>query len=432
MVSYLNILTHHSQLSQRSCSVVLDSFNPVSPQPLLFIVKGMSFDILLEGFEVAAGTKKKKKRVKKGDGLLPKLAEGESMGTTVVPYELPQYDKARMREESKRVYDFFQLRHSLSKGGSAEAKRSAHPPNVPNLAVLICIVADLPTESIWRRFASQCSSSTCTFHIHAAQPSKVTSQWVRDRLIPVSYQPKWNDVRVVRALLALIREAIKNENVTHMHFATESCVPALSLSRFTSELQNNKSYLSSYGTRSPRWSSFDNQSISRKLTLNGLHESILPFKSLPGWITISRLHAEFVLEVDDECKEGLELWRAFEDVWAPEEVFFATSLAIHSSLEGTIDRVTSWAQWDDRNTDFAKRANPLWFDGSFNTKWVGDKVAEGALVVRKFKQLTVEQWENITGSDTAGTIAVANSDSVSTSVAFAEEKIPPSKKMRTS
>ena len=53
-------------------------------------------------------------------------------------------------------------------------------------------------------------------------------------------------------------------------------------------------------------------------------------------------------------------------------------------------------------------------------------------MVRKFKQLTVEQWENITGFDTAGTIAVANSDSVSTSVAFAEEKIPPSKKMRTS
>ena len=129
-----------------------------------------------------------------------------------------------------------QLRQSMS-DKQHKGVRTVDKPCT--LAVCQVIVDKLPTESIWHEWGKdahqpqdQPSSSTqvvatggsrlrLKYHIHAARPTSVTSPWVRSRLLPLTFSPKWNDFRIVRAALELIREAVRDESVTHAVVVTE-------------------------------------------------------------------------------------------------------------------------------------------------------------------------------------------------------------------
>jgi hypothetical protein len=52
---------------------------------------------------------------------------------------------------------------------------------------------------------------------------------LRSKLIPISHRPNWNDVRIVRAILSLLENALRNEKTTHVLLCTESCIPVATL-----------------------------------------------------------------------------------------------------------------------------------------------------------------------------------------------------------
>ena len=66
-----------------------------------------------------------------------------------------------------------------------------------------------------------------------------------------------------------------------------------------------------------------------------------------------------------------------------------------------VDRCVNYAEWDSRNPDYRKRANPVWFDGMFDQNSVRKWREGGAIVVRKFKELTVEEWVRVVQPSTA-------------------------------
>lgn len=59
--------------------------------------------------------------------------------------------------------------------------------------------------------------------------SSVTTFYIRSKLLPISHQPNWNDVRIVRAILSLLETALCNEKTTHILLCTESCIPIATL-----------------------------------------------------------------------------------------------------------------------------------------------------------------------------------------------------------
>ena len=69
------------------------------------------------------------------------------------------------------------------------------------------------------------ATATAELYIHAKHPERVRSGWARSKTIAKCYKPEWNDVRVVRAMLALAEEALEDSRTTHALFCTESCVP---------------------------------------------------------------------------------------------------------------------------------------------------------------------------------------------------------------
>ncbi|GMH53212.1 hypothetical protein TL16_g01400 [Triparma laevis f. inornata] len=250
------------------------------------------------------------------------------------------------------------------------------------LAVCAMIVDKLPTEEVWRAWAKEQDSSLhARFFIHAAKPdSPDVSPWTKQNLIPTSCAPKWNDYLIVAGIIELLKAAMTDPCVTHCIVVTESCVPLLrfvDLYRNLLEINGTptngteevisrpfKTYMSHYDVKSPRCTKFDSQSWFPKLQANGFPSDKSDFlrKALPGWSVLGREDCEGILRVDERAKQ---MWKIWEGVWAPEEVYLPTAINVHNGMKNVVDRVINFAAWDEKNPDVTKRANPFWFDGRF-------------------------------------------------------------------
>ena len=118
---------------------------------------------------------------------------------------------------------------------------------------------------------------------------------------------------------------------------------------------------------------------------------------MPGWCFLSRKHAQSILNIPSQL-EGMNLWPAFERVWAPEEVFIPTALAIcgHLDDDEVSRRALTHSQWDERAKNHKDRAHPISYDGCFDDELVSRVRRDGCLFMRKLKkQLDVNVWEQI-------------------------------------
>jgi len=88
------------------------------------------------------------------------------------------------------------------------------------LGLLFIIIDDFPHESIWRAWLSNCNNSDSNSNneknsesckvkilIHAKHPEKVTSPWVRDKLVrSFQYKPVWGSIDITRVMIGLMQE----------------------------------------------------------------------------------------------------------------------------------------------------------------------------------------------------------------------------------
>lgn len=180
-------------------------------------------------------------------------------------------------------------------------KLSRQSPQV--LAICIVIVDQLHHEAIWRRWlehyhATMAASSEANydvrFYIHAKRQDRL-SDWVRQRLIPENFMPEWNSPEVVRAMLALLKHALADDGIhapcQRFVFATESCVPIFNAHDTCTRLfASEASWLDARHEAETKW--------ERLASFDAVDNEIIPreavWKALPGWIMLTRKHAEEV------------------------------------------------------------------------------------------------------------------------------------------
>lgn len=68
-----------------------------------------------------------------------------------------------------------------------------------------------------------------TFWVHAKYPERVTSRWVKQRLIKRSYRPSWGSVELMKAEVELLRCGVTDSTAQRFLFASESCLPFMPL-----------------------------------------------------------------------------------------------------------------------------------------------------------------------------------------------------------
>ena len=348
---------------------------------------------------------------------------------------------ASSREQQKEQRQHQQRQQTQSsinenQGSISHKKRPIH------IAICAVIVSNLPQEPIWRSWlrtddanetkdATNCTltatTTTASMYIHAKTPSAPSIQnnpWLKRHLIPISHNPNWNDVKVVKAMLSLIEYALlKDEKTTHIMFVTESCIPITTLDGLASFLRTDGSYrcssssnsgsssdsgsgsinggedayefcsfLNAYSRQSPRCTRFDEHSCFK---INHVPTEAI-YKALPGWCLLSKKHAKQVLDLPKSLG-GKDLYPLFQNIWAPEEVFFPTALSLVGTLpsQEVVGKSIMWAKWDERARG-SERAHPIDYDGKFSRNLVKCAVKEGCFFMRKFKiPVSVRMWETI-------------------------------------
>ena len=97
-----------------------------------------------------------------------------------------------------------------------------------------------------------------------------------------------------------------------------------------------------------------------------------------------------MLEFPEKHLDGMSLWPAFERVWAPEEVYFPTALALCGYMEEEEEvskRSVTHSEWDTRASNHKDRAHPLTYDDKFDDELVRRVRNEnGGVVYEKVKE----------------------------------------------
>ena len=422
-------------------------FNAIMP-----IFATMSFQSLLSTFKAATGdppptsvpdkdsnttdiTKdSQSKTINSKDGTKTEIIGGNNQDAPASSE--PAQPIKTLLEATTELWRIAEIRRSAagmrkSAPGSKTGKPSNSDSNTPagfHLAICACVVDDLPHEEVWRRFmqsdtfavpGSDDKNASSELYIHAKHPDRLRSSWARSKTISKCYKPNWNDVRIVRALLALAEEALADKRTTHILFATESCLPIATLGEVAKRIvveqggQNkqksninwDRSFVDAYGRNSSRCTRFDERNCWDVLIGKIPPDAIQ--KALPGWCLISRKHMESILNLP-QTLGGQDLWPAFTDVWAPEEVYFPTCLTLcgylASESDGDDDVVReglTYAEWNERARDHKDRAHPLVFDGCFenDTATIRRIRDKGCTFLRKVKRpVSVCLWEDaVTG-----------------------------------
>lgn len=370
-----------------------------------------------------------------------------------------QSKRQRNDNDNRRVPVYSQREEALRKALLALPHYRSSPSPQPcnkHVCLLFITIDELPFEDIWREWSTSDNSVTVSIIVHAKFPNKVTSDFVKQRLLvqppqvgrgresyaPPTYhtrRPEWGSIEITRAMLDLLFEGLKigrpsgdlkderfsskrfvvnNKStdtplppVDKFIFCSETCIPVTTLQETATALfgkdsvNNNISWVNGRNTPNNGYSrQMQFEKVDRVVPKNCIYKA-------DQWIILSRPHAEAVMSnLDRNLPSGAFLWQCFSQTKASDELYFPTALSLlgimPSSPELEIRRVT-YADWSE------SARNPASFSkGVEDLKRVAPIARkEGCLFARKFVLwdpdpettpnkdtvppggITVEQWK---------------------------------------
>lgn len=179
------------------------------------------------------------------------------------------------------------------------------------LAFLFLLQQDLNHPIFWEQFIEQ-AGRNANVYAHSKQfplPA-YTSRLIRNNQISEQYETQWGDVSLVRAMLALLKAALANPDNKAFAFVSESCVPIQPFDTIYRQLvDGGKSWIKATRNNTRRARQVDRQAIPPK---HFFHSS--------QWISLSRTDAQAIVQHGNVD--------AFENVFAADEHFFASTLSL--------------------------------------------------------------------------------------------------------
>lgn len=314
----------------------------------------------------------------------------------------------------------------------AAAPSSSTSSSKKGIAICLVIVDELFHELIWKQWTEQSSEKyNVKLFIHAKHPERIKSLWVQSFLLKgKTFKPEWNSPEVIRAMLAVMEEALTDEfSAGRLVFGTESCIPICNLDIAGDSLYSEDvSWLNCFDTGKTNWES--------AACFRSVDSSMIPpkavWKTIPGWMMLNRRHAAEIVNLQKCIGDDLVRawgpggqWKDGNGVFAPEEVFFSTMLAIlgylrkgggasttagaagsnggtsvTSSLDQVRRKMVTYATWARSG-----EANPVAYD-RLTAVLLAECRREGCLFARKFGRhaVSLSEWSMLVeGVDGDGT-----------------------------
>jgi GR25 family glycosyltransferase involved in LPS biosynthesis len=203
----------------------------------------------------------------------------------------------------------------------------------PKLGLLFLTRGDVRCAEIWREWTNQSPDRVALF-CHPKDPVELTGGFLENTAIPESHDTEWGKVSLVRATLALIKEALGDPSITHFALLSESCVPIQPLKRILLRLRHDGR---------PRFNSRDQNRTSVEFRSRMLQAPEVPadcWRFHQQWWLLDRTAAVMASRNDHTTK--------FEKVFASDEGYFGTALMLEGyPVDDLIDdRILTWTHWE--------------------------------------------------------------------------------------
>ena len=205
------------------------------------------------------------------------------------------------------------------------------------LGLLFLTRGDSNHPKIWREWING-DVSRCRVSAHPKEPETISDDsFLKEGVIDEQVATGWGSVSLIRATLALLRSGLADSDCTHFALLSESCIPVRPLAHVLRAL-----------TLDPRsrirvtpWEEVRKRDLlkaQRVEKIRGIRKEVAHFQD--QWMILSREDAEFFVANDRT--------EAFEEVFAPDESYFATVLAAggRSPLVHCANRSVTWADWE--------------------------------------------------------------------------------------
>lgn len=221
---------------------------------------------------------------------------------------------------------------------SGESKESKDH-KAPKLAVLFLTKGALNQPEYWRKWLDEAGDEVVP-HAHIKTPEIVEEDWFLKLQTPVSIETKWGHVSLVRAMLELLREALRNPAVTHFAFASESCIPIKTWAEIRRTLRmDGRSMICSEGQGEMK------------------EKHLRRFGAVP-WVEARcrRVHSQWVMLNREaaECLMEDDFTPKFESMEAPDEHYIASVLAMKGypmDQNHIYSQDVTWVRWQE-NTNY--------------------------------------------------------------------------------
>jgi hypothetical protein len=264
------------------------------------------------------------------------------------------------------------------------------------LALMFLIIDALPHEDIWRAWIDGGEAEGIDVHvvIHAKNPDRVESDWVRSHMLRRSHRPKWGSIELTRAMIDLIVAALGDKRVGRLLLASETCIPIAPLREVGFQLWREEKSWIDFRTK-------PDNGYDRELKWGRVSAAVPLDKICKGdqWICLLRQHAEDILAFPRAARE--ELWPLMRDVVASDEIYIPTALNLLGEIRPGADesgveaprvarRKLTWGDWS------VSAKSPATFT-SFEPcrEWPKAALEAGCLLARKFApgSVTLEEWK---------------------------------------
>jgi hypothetical protein len=215
----------------------------------------------------------------------------------------------------------------------------------PKLALMFLTKGGLNQPDAWRAWLDQASGDV-TAYAHIKSISDASDDWFRDLQIREVIETKWGDISLVRAMMALLREALLNPQTTHFAFVSESCIPIKSWQEIRNRLRTDgRSQFHCVGQAEMK-----EKHLERFDAVPWVEARCRKIHS--QWVMLNREAAQCLIEDD--------FTTAFETMTAPDEHYIGSVLAMKGyPLDDSklYSKDITWVRWQDNPE---QRIAPEW------------------------------------------------------------------------
>ncbi|KAL3932355.1 MAG: hypothetical protein SGBAC_010889 [Bacillariaceae sp.] len=296
--------------------------------------------------------------------------------------------------------DLRQFGYIIPRGNPALPTAALKKKKTKHIALLAITIDDLPYEHIWKAWMDTLNNSSSDEYFvslvcHAKFPEKVTSPWLKDRILLrrpklgrgnsyldpefLSRKPEWGSVEITRAMLDLLQEAAKigQDDQKDARFSSNRYIVRMPGQTVDSTVAPTPEATGASSTLLPTVDQFlfvsetclpirTAPEMFRLLPgptvswINGRHRKDpktpknkyeddqfgLISRKIPGqfrwkadqWVLLGRMHATAILAMDrPHFHPRHQFWQHFRNINASDEMYIPTTMAVLGYLRYTLE-----------------------------------------------------------------------------------------------